>query len=344
MASMSTERLIQLCHRVGISLKSGVPILRIWESEAKVASGVGATHCEDVRQALSQGRALADALRDTQGYFPSLVCDMVEVGEKTGTLETVWLKLEEHYKHQQSLRNNFLRGIAWPMFQLAFAIFIVGGLIGLLGVISDTMGGDPVDISGVGLVGMRGAIIFWLICGVVLGWIGLMIYSVIQGWWGPAPIQLAMRIPVLGKALESLALSRLTWSLAMALNSGMDAIRSVELAVRTTLNLYYTSHLQTVTGSIRRGDQFFEAFAKPQVYPQDFITAMQVAEISGTTSESLERLSEQYQEKARSAMNVLTAASTVAVMLLVGIVLVFLIFRMAMKLYIGPIYDALEQI
>lgn len=344
MATISTERLIQLCHRVGISLKSGVPIVQVWKTEAKLASGTAATHYSSIQATIENGQPLADALHNCQGYFPTLVCDMVEVGEKTGHLDIVWLRLEEHYKHQQSLRNSFLRGIAWPLFQLLFAILVIGGLIGILGVIADTSGGEPVDVLGIGLVGFRGAIIFWILCAAVLGWIGLVIYSVLRGWWGPAPVQIAMRIPVIGKALESLALSRLTWSLAMALNSGMDAVRSVELAIRTTLNLYYTAHLPAVTGAIRRGEQFFEAFAAPKVYPEDFVSAMQVAEVSGTTSESLERLSEQYQEKARSSLMILTAASTVAVMLFVGVLLIFMIFRLFMKLYLGPINDALNEI
>jgi len=344
MATISTEKLIQLCHRVGISLRSGVPIVQVWKTEAKLASGVASQHYTQIHTSLENGSALADALRNCQGFFPALVCDMVEVGERTGKLDSVWLRLEENYKHQQTLRNSFLRGIAWPMFQLVFAILIIGGLMSILGVIAEMPGGEQKDVLGIGLVGFRGAIIFWILCGLFIGWIALTCYSVVCGWWGPAPVRLAMRLPVVGRALESLALSRLTWSLAMALNSGMDAVRSVELAIRTTLNVYYTAHIAEVAGAIRRGEQFFEAFASPKVYPEEFISSLQVAEVSGTTSESLERLAEQYQDKAKTALNILTAASTVFVMVMVGLLLVFMIIRLFMVLYLGPINDALKEI
>ena len=76
-----------------------------------------------------------------------------------------------------------------------------------------------------------------------------------------------MKIPVLGKSLESLALSRLTWSLALSLDSGMDARRAVELSIRAAQNPYYESSLPAVTGGIRANKQFHESFREAGVFP-----------------------------------------------------------------------------
>ena len=44
-------------------------------------------------------------------------------------------------------------------------------------------------------------------------------------YFGPTPVMLAMRVPYVGALSESMALSRLTWALAMGLDAGIDAKR-----------------------------------------------------------------------------------------------------------------------
>src|SRR5439155_12119497 len=120
-----------------------------------------------------------------------------------------------------------------------------------------------------------------------------------RGWLGPQPVLAAMRIPVLGRCLESLALSRLTWSLAMALDSGMDARRAVTLSIRSAQNPYYESSLPRVAAGIRANRQFHESFADGGMFPSDFIQQLEVAEMAGATTEALRRLAKEYDEAAR---------------------------------------------
>ena len=67
------------------------------------------------------------------------------------------------------------------------------------------------DVLGWGLVGTRGAMMWFLFCGFIAGGIALFAHALTRGWMGPQPVVAAMRIPVLGTCLQSLALSRLTW-------------------------------------------------------------------------------------------------------------------------------------
>ena len=55
--------------------------------------------------------------------------------------------------------------------------------------------------------------------------------------------RLLIQVPIIGPAMRNMALSRLTWALALATDSDLDAQRAVELAVRSTQNSYYVSQL-----------------------------------------------------------------------------------------------------
>lgn len=345
MSRISTKTLIQLCRRVGTSMRAGVEPRRLWETEARHATGSLKWAIERVKEGVLRGDSVAESMRACEGYFPPLVTEMVDVGEKTGHVDAVFLKLADHYDHQAQLTRGFLFGIAWPTLQLAIGIFIFGVLIIILGALPGAVSlktGEPIDVLGIGLRGTSGAFIFWIICGTLVGGIVLSILAVARGWLGPAPMAIAMRIPMLGTSLANLALARLTWSLAMALDAGIDARRSIELAVRATQNPVYLSREHVMVEAISRNRQFHEAFAEAGCFPGEFLQMMETAEISGTTSEAMQNLCRDYEERARAGLRWLTWLTGIGIWMFMGLLMIFMIFRLAM-LYLAPIYDIMDM-
>jgi type IV pilus assembly protein PilC len=345
-SKIRTSTLIPFCQRVGNAIRAGIEARRLWETESRYGSRTHRDYVDVVRQYVVRGDTVADGMRATGGYFPPLVCEMVEVGERTGKLDQVFLKLADHYEHQRTLTRNFLFGIAWPAFQLIAGILVVGLLIAILGALDlrDLATGEPVDILGIGLYGVGGMLAFWGICAVVIGGLVLAALAVLRGWLGPTPVMIAMKIPMLGGALASLALARLTWSLAVAFDAGIDARRSVELAIRASQNPYYQSREAIVSSAIVHNRQFHEAFAAAGVYPEDFLQMLETAELAGTTSESMQMLCREYEERARRALNWLTWLTGIVIWLCIGALLVVMIFRLAWIVYLKPINDAVQML
>ena len=337
--------LIHFCQRVGNALRAGIEARRLWETEARYGSATHRFYVDIVRQHVVSGDTVADGMRACEGYFPPLVCEMVEVGERTGKLDQVFLKLADHYEQQRSLTRSFLIGIAWPSLQLVMGILVVGLLIAILGALDlrDLATGERVDVLGIGLHGTGGMLIFWAICAAAIGGVAGSVIAVTRGWLGPTPVMIAMRIPMLGTALANMALARLTWSLAMSLDAGIDARRSVELAVRASQNPYYQSRETTISSAIVHNRQFHEAFAEAGVFPEDFLQMLETAEIAGTTSESMQMLCREYEERARSALRWLTWLTGIVIWLFIGGLMVMMIFRLAWLVWIKPLNDAIDM-
>ena len=342
MSRISTKTLIQLCRRVGTSMRAGVEPRRLWETEARHATGTLKRSIERVKDGVLRGETVADSMRACEGYFPPLVTEMVEVGEKTGQVDAVFLKLADHFDHQSQMTRNFLMGIALPVFELCFAVFIIGGLMTVMGWITDSRGGQRIDLLGIGLTGTTGTMVIWGGFAFLAAAAIALIFATSRGYLGPRPVMLAMKVPYVGGALESMALSRLTWALAMGLDAGIDAKRSVSLAFRASQNPYFLSREETATNEISLNRQFYEAFSAAEVFPREFLQNLETAEIAGATTESLQSMARDYESRARHAIKVLSIVLGLAIMIGVLMLVGFVVIVMFYNLVVRPVNELLD--
>lgn len=339
---ISTRRLAHFCRRVGVSLEAGVDVRKVFDREVERASWRERPPLEQVRQSIASGNSLHQAIAAADGLFPPMVEGMVHVGEQSGRMDEAFLKLAEHYERQMALQRTFLAGIVWPMIQLVAAIFVVGLVIWIMGMVSE-MTGQDVDILGLGLVGNRGlAIYVMIIIGLAIG--GMLLYrAAVAGLAWLRPLQrIVMAIPVLGHSLKTLALARLAWTLAVTHDTGMDTIRAVTLAIKNAQNVIFTAGLEQVTAVIRRGGTISEGLKAAGGYPQDFVDALEVGEDTGNITESMAHLSRQYEDRAKAALAALAVLAGFLVWGLVAAFIIVLIFRFAM-FYIGQINSVLDS-
>src|SRR5262245_2407884 len=132
---ISTRSLINLCHRVGAAVKSGVDARRVWEMEERHATGQLRSAIGAIRHQVASGGTVYEGMQASNGYFPPMFVQMVAVGEQTGKLDEVLHRLVEHYEHLANMRRMFWTGVAWPLFELAFAVVIIGFVIFVAGII-----------------------------------------------------------------------------------------------------------------------------------------------------------------------------------------------------------------
>ncbi len=330
MATIRAKHMAHLCRRVGTSIGAGVDLQRAWQQEGGRGSQRQREAAQMVVRGIKQGDTLAEAMERTRGYYPSLVCEMIEAGEMTGQVDQIFLRIADQYEHAIRLRRTFLSGILWPAIELGIATIVIGIFIWVMGeVVPRMQDGSPVfDLLGIG-VGNEGLRNYVGILALIVGAVVFIYYALTRSWFGPVPMALFMRTPLVGQSLQTLLLSRLAWTLAMANNAGMDARRSVALALRSTSNPYYTSKLKQVDRVIKRGDEIHDAFREAGVFPEEFMYVVENAEQSGTLPESLLRLANEYQQRAESSSNVLTVVATFIVMGLGFSILIMFIFRLA---------------
>ena len=113
---------------MGTMLSSSVAILEALEIVAKTAGNKTIEQAVySVRSDIAEGRTMADPLIES-GVFPSMVCQMIAVGESTGALDAMLEKIAEFYDEEVDQAVENLTALIEP-FMLVFLGVTIGGLV-----------------------------------------------------------------------------------------------------------------------------------------------------------------------------------------------------------------------
>src|SRR5215471_11899389 len=112
---------------LGTLLQSGVPILDAMEIVAKTAGNVVVMEAiMYARQRISEGRNMAEPLIESK-VFPSMVVQMIAVGEQTGALDQMLNKIADFYEEEVDVAVAALTSLLEPLMMVG-----IGGMVGVV--------------------------------------------------------------------------------------------------------------------------------------------------------------------------------------------------------------------
>jgi type II secretory pathway component PulF len=322
--------LIELCRVSRHYLGAGLTLPAVFRQQASKGPPAVRPVAGRIATALEDGDSLERALHHEESSFPPLFLAMTHVGEESGMLAEVFGELEQYYIRQQKLWRTFLGQIAWPVTQFVLAIFVLAGLILIMGMIAPTAGAEGFDPLGLGLAGPTGALIF---LAAVFG----ILFGLALAWWvmtrslrrRAAVHAFLLRLPAVGRCLRAMALARFCMALRLTTETGMSVLKAMRLSLQATDDEAFVAQAGAVEAVIRKGDDLTTALTKTGVFPEDFLNIIAVAEESGKLSDVLQHQAEHYNEEAGRRLAALTALAGYGVYAFIGLLIILAIFRIA---------------
>lgn len=115
----------KFCSTMGTMLSSGVPILDALDITSKTAGNIVIEEALiETRNAISEGKTIVEPLEKTQ-VFPSMVVQMIAVGEATGAMDAMLTKIAEFYTDEVDTAVDGLTALMEPAIMV-----VLGGLVG----------------------------------------------------------------------------------------------------------------------------------------------------------------------------------------------------------------------
>jgi general secretion pathway protein F len=317
-------------HEMAMMLHAGIPILDALDTIAEQNRGSFRVAMLTVRDQVASGSSLAGALAGQPKLFDAASVHMVEVGENSGTLDTVLQQLAQFKRKQLTLRNSVTTALVYPIFLVCFgtaaAVFLMTSVLPpLLENLEETIQVLPWPTQVAKQLSNLLLDYGWLLACLL----ALTLFTIVsttrtergQRYWH----QKLLQIPILGPIAVKQGVSRIAMIIATLSRSGIELTKAVELAQRSTPNRVFKDALQQFGERIAAGEDVSDALAESGAFPPLAVRVFSVGQESGKLDEMLFQLADDYDEQVATASARLTALLEPALILVLAAAVGFLL-------------------
>jgi MSHA biogenesis protein MshG len=321
-------------------LKSGVPIMRglAGLQESAISSAFGRV-IKDLRESLDSGRELSAAMRRHPAVFSNFYLAMVRVGEMTGRLEEVFLRLFDHLEFDRSMRERVKSALRYPT-------FVVVAMVGAIAIVNILVIPQFVKVfasfhaelplmTRVLIASSAFMVDYWL---VILVFLAASVVGV-RAWiatpagryaWDSAKL----RLPVAGKIIVKGTMARFARSFALAQRSGVPIVQALTLVSQTVDNAYLSARIEQMRDGVERGESILRTSVTAGIFTPIVLQMIAVGEESGTLDELMDEIAQMYEREVDYELKTLSSQIEPILITFLGVMVLVL----ALGIFL-PIWD-----
>ena len=321
-------------------LKAGVPILRALAGlEESSVNPAFKTALHGVRENLESGRELSTSLQRQGDAFSQYFVSMVYVGETTGRLEEVFLRLFHHIEFQEYMRTQVKSAVRYPMFVLivmALALTVINLFV--IPAFAKVYQGFNAKLP---------LVTQWLIAfsNFMVAYWWLMLLTLIASivtfkLWRGTPSgrydwdRIKLRIPIAGKIIIKATMARFARSFALAIRSGVTAVQSLTLVSQVVDNAYLADRIEKMRTGVERGESVLRTAVNAAVFTPVALQMIMVGEESGALDDMMDEVADMYTREVDYELKTLSAQIEPILIVMLGV----LVLILALGVFL-PIWD-----
>lgn len=311
-------------------LKAGVPIMRALAGlqESAINPAMKAV-IQDVRESLEGGRELSVALARHPRVFSPFYISMVRVGEATGLLEEIFLRLFEHLEFERFMREQVKSALRYPMFVvLAMAAAIVVINLFVIPAFAKVFAGFGSELPLMTRILLTTSDFF-------VQWWPYMLVAVVGGafafrsWVGTTAGRyqwegIALRFPIAGKILHKAALARFARSFALGTRSGVPVMQALANSAMTVDNSYIARRIDAMRENVERGESVLRAAITTKIFTPVVLQMVAVGEESGALDDMMDEIGQMYQREVEYELKTLGAQIEPILIVALGVLVLIL--------------------
>lgn len=324
----------------GSSINNSLHVLSTQVTKKKLKEAL-----EKVEEEVRKGSTISDAMKLREDVFPELLISMVATGELSGNLDTIMLRMANHYEKETKINNKVKSAMIYPAVLSIVAIGVVIFMITfILPMFMELFNGSGVELplSTRILLGISSGIKNhgFIILGVIIIFIMLIRYYFKSDSGQVFSSKLKLSLPVIKKLNEKIIVSRFTRTLSTVLASGMTLVTGLEIVKSIIGNKVVEVELNNIKEKVIKGEGLSEPVKECGAFPMMLSSMIKIGEESGSLDEILNKTADFYDEELETQIN--SAVSLIEPMMIVimGIIVAFMIISIIKPMF--QLYNILE--
>ena len=334
-----TQELAALTRQLATLIAAGLPLV---EALAALAEQTERGHLRralvQIREKVTEGRALAEALAEHPRLFSSLYVNMVRAGEASGALDVVLDRLAEYSEDQARLLGKVRSALTYPAIMLVLGSSILFFLVSYVvpkvtRIFQETQ--QKLPILTVALITLSGFTARWW-------WLMLLLVAaaaVAVRAYARTPLgrerldRLTLRLPYVGGLVQKLALARFARTLSTLLASGIGLLPALDIVRTVVDNRVIARAIENARDAIREGQSIAPPLRESGVFPPLVVHMVAVGERSGQLEAMLGKAADAYDNEVENAVSSLTTILEPLMIVFMGLVVLFIVLAILMPIF-----------
>ena len=314
-------------------LKSGIPLVDALETIARQSQNPIMTEAlNHIKDSVNEGKSFHRALSHFPSIFSQTYRSMCEAGEVSGTLDVVLLRLAEFTEAQSRLQDKVRSALIYPSLMAVFSffmiIFLLTYVVPKVRVLFEEGSEDTLPWYSRTMLNLSEQLI--------QNWVPFTVFIVlfIFGLWRWKNSEhgrklwdsWSLRLPVFGKLIRSVAISRFSRTLSTLLHGGVPVMDALEIVKKVMNNQRLRSVIEEARELISRGENLSSPLIRSGEFPPMVTQMIRVGEKTGHLENMLTQISNTYDNQVKTDIDTLTALLEPAMLILMGGIIAFIVF------------------
>ncbi|MFW0883479.1 type II secretion system F family protein [Candidatus Acidulodesulfobacterium sp. H_13] len=340
---ISKKDVIIFSRQLATLYQSGVPLTRSLDSLIEFTENRKLKNVlSEVKRDVESGQTLYKSLSKHPNVFTEIYVNMVEVGENSGFLYDVLVRLALLMEKDMAVKAKVQSATFYPKIVLSAIIIAVVILVGFVipkfAMLYRSFN-VPLPLETRVLVAISGFFVnYWyIILGAAFALIvGVKLYMGSSGgrlWWD----EHKLKIPIFGGIFYKSMMSRFTRIFGLLFQSGLPINRSFELIRDAVNNKFFTNKIDEIQSDVIRGESITTSFKNSKIFSGIVIQMVSVGEETGHIDEMLTKVADYFDEDLDHQLSILQASIEPALLTIIFGMVLFL----ALAIYL-PIIDVIN--
>lgn len=298
---------------------------------------------EDVREEVEAGASLNQAKRKFPKVFDDLYCNLVASGEQSGSLDIMLRRLAEYLEKIVKLKSQVKQAMTYPVavftFSILVTVFMLWKVVPVFSNIFLELGANLPFLTSIIVVASEfiQKYILFIFAGLIASII-LFRYLKRTETGRRVVDRGTLKIPLAGKLLEKVGLSRVTRTLSTLLSGGVPMLECLKITSSTAGNVIIEKNILEARKAVAEGTSLTDALRETGQFPFMLTQMAGVGEATGALDEMLTKLADFYDEEVEAS--VASLLSILEPILLIGVG--GLIGTIVVSMYL-PIFQLMQQ-
>lgn len=333
------KQVIEFTRNLAVMLKAKLPLIKALDTSIEQTTHKRLKEIViSIQKEVKKGKSLSKSLAGFPAIFDSIYVQLTEVGEVSGVLDEVLLRLSMYKEKAFKLKQKVKMALVYPSIIITVAIAAVSFLLifvvpTFVDMYQDFEADLPAPTQIILNISEFLTSNMLLITGILILFTFVLRYLLNTTKGQEFIDSIKLRIPYFGEMYSKGLVSQFTSTLSTLLNSGVTLSESLSVLKKSSSNLILQKEVTQMLSAIKKGKSLNKSLSSSQVFPIMVIQMISVGEETASLDEMLGQVATLYEEEVDLMVEGLTSVIEPILIVFIGLILGVIIVALYLPIF-----------